>query len=72
MTEFAKETWGMACPKCVDDLLINVAATIWVRLSPEGTDPYEAKNQDHERNHSSAAFCCTCGHHGTVASFTEP
>ncbi len=71
MTESVKEIWGMACPNCGDCLRIDVSANIWVRLSPDGSDPYEAKIQDHEWSNDSPAFCGTCGHPGTVATFSK-
>jgi hypothetical protein len=71
MTESVEQIWHMACPNCGDSLRIDISATTWVRLSPDGSDPYEAQNQDHEWNDASRAFCGTCGHHGNVASFTK-
>ena len=71
MAGTVKDEWNIACPNCGDCLRIDIAATIWVRLFPDGTDPYEADNQDHEWSDTSAAHCGTCGHDGTVASFTK-
>ena len=71
MTQSVKEIWGMSCPNCGDCLRIDVSANISVRLLPDGSDPYEAKNQDHEWRNDSPAFCGSCGHLGTVATFTK-
>ena len=71
MSESVKQAWEMACPNCGDCLRIDISANIWVRLFPDGTDPYEAQNQDHEWNDNSAAFCATCDHTGTVATFRK-
>ena len=66
-----KEIWEIACPKCGDDQRIDICANIWVRLFFDGTDPYEATNQDHYWDSKSQAVCNTCHHHGTVATFSK-
>lgn len=71
MIRTVKDEWEMACPNCGDCLRIDICANIWVRLCVDGTDPYEADNQEHEWAETSAAHCGTCGHDGTVASFTN-
>ena len=64
--------WNLCCPGCAQDDEIDIAATVWVRLCPDGTDVTLAHNGDHEWTDTSAAHCGSCGHRGTVASFTEP
>lgn len=63
--------FGMKCPDCGRSDQIDVAATVWVRLCPDGTDVYEAENGDHEWSGDSTAKCCSCDHVGTVATFTK-
>jgi len=71
VTQSVKENWKMACPKCGDCSRIDISANIWVRLFSDGTDPYEAINQIHEWSDGSPAFCGTCDHRGTVATFRK-
>jgi hypothetical protein len=71
MTSTVKEAWNMACPNCGDDERIDIAAIVWVRLCPDGTDITEADNGDHEWTNKSKAVCCTCGHTSSVGKFTE-
>ncbi len=71
MTSTVKEAWKMACPECGDDLRIDIAAVVWVRLTPDGTDITEAENGDHEWSDRSKAVCGTCGYTGNVRKFTE-
>ena len=61
--------FGLRCPDCGRSDEIDIAATVWVRLCPEGTDVTAAENGDHEWENSSSAKCCACGHDGTVAEF---
>lgn len=63
--------YGMKCPACGKSDRIDIAATVWVRLCKDGTDMYEAANSDQEWTANSAAYCGSCGHGGTVASFTK-
>ena len=71
MSKSVKDIWHMACPNCGDFLRIDVAATVFVRLCRDGTDIFAPANGDHEWTGTSAAHCGTCGHDGTVASFTK-
>ena len=64
--------FDMKCPACGESDRIDVAATVFVRLCQDGTDIFAAANGDHEWTDTSAAHCGSCGHPGTVASFTEP
>jgi hypothetical protein len=70
MTDDLNNDFGMRCPKCHASDKIDVCADIWVRLCPDGTDPYEAQNQDHEWNEHSGAVCCGCGFGGNVSDFS--
>jgi hypothetical protein len=64
--------WDMRCPQCNKDHKIDVAAKIWVRLVPDGTDVDEAQDHDHEWDENSQAICRACDFQGTVADFTDP
>jgi hypothetical protein len=70
MTGTLDDDYGMKCPQCGASDCIDVAATVWVRLCRDGTDMFEAANGDQEWTDNNAAYCGTCGHGGTVASFT--
>ena len=57
--------FDMACPECGGDSEIEVAATVWVRLCPDGTDA----SGDHEWDDDSPCRCGACGHEARVADF---
>ena len=61
--------FSMRCPKCAASDQIDIQALVWLRLSPDGTDPYEARNQIHEWGVVNVAQCCACEHIGTVKDF---
>lgn len=63
--------FGLRCPECGMSDHLDIAATVWVRLCPDGTDVTAAGNGDHEWEDSSAIKCCACGHDGTVATFSK-
>ena len=65
-----KANWNMACPACGFDNEIDIGATVYVRLCPDGTDVMVAQNGDHEWDGDSTALCNACGHAGTVNRFT--
>ncbi|MGH9808302.1 MAG: hypothetical protein ACRD9W_13765 [Terriglobia bacterium] len=61
--------FGLRCPHCGRSDEIDIAATVWVRLCPDGTDVTAAANGDHDWEQGSSAKCCACGYHATVAEF---
>lgn len=63
------ENWGIRCPACGDCDEIDIAATLWVRLCPDGTDPQLAANGDHEWSDDHAACCNACSFVGKVCDF---
>ena len=69
MTASLDNAFGMRCPKCGASDEIDIAATIWTRLSHEGTDVTQAANGDHEWEQRSLAACHSCGHAATVWDF---
>lgn len=68
-SETVKEAWNMVCPECGCDDEIDIAATLWVRLCPDGTDVNAAANGDHEWGDHDPAECMACGFQGAAADF---
>jgi hypothetical protein len=64
-----RQMWESSCPKCGRDDQIDVAAMVWVRLFPDGTDQDEAQNTDTEFNQQSGAICAACGFNGNLGDF---
>lgn len=58
--------FDMVCPKCGRSDKLDVAATVWVRLTDDGT--YDTLSQDGstEWDDDSACVCAACGWRGTV------
>jgi hypothetical protein len=69
MSDELDNDFGMKCPNCGASDKIDIAATVWVRLCPDGTDSNEAECFDTEWTDESAAKCCACGHSGIVRDF---
>ena len=63
------EEWGMCCPNCGRDDAIDILAQVAVRLTPEGTDPDEARDGHHEWGDDNSAVCVACEHTGKVEDF---
>ena len=63
------QNWNMRCPKCNEDDEIDVAATVMVRLTSDGTDADESQDGSHEWGDESKASCASCGFGGTVKDF---
>jgi hypothetical protein len=64
-----KTEWEMACPRCGSDEHIDIAATVWVRLTEDGTDADDPADGGHEWDSDSDARCAKCGYSGTVEDF---
>jgi DNA-directed RNA polymerase subunit RPC12/RpoP len=64
-----QETHEISCPQCGDDTQIDVAATIWVRLTSDGTDVDASNDGSHEWDDTSTVECQNCNHSGTVKEF---
>ena len=71
MSGMIDNDFNMRCPKCGASNEIDIAAMVWVRLCPDGTDVTLADNGDHEWDARNNAACGSCGHHGDVAAFTK-
>jgi hypothetical protein len=61
--------FDMRCPKCGSEDQIDIAATVWVRLTRDGTDADEAAEGGRFWDDDSAARCAACDHQGTVKDF---
>jgi hypothetical protein len=71
LAEEAGNQFGLRCPKCGRGDEIDIAATVWVRLCPDGTDIFAAANGDHEWSDHSGAVCIACGYSGNVSDFSK-
>jgi hypothetical protein len=61
----------MSCPQCHKDDQIDVVASIWVRLTPDGTDDSGALGgSQQEWDNNSHCICRACGYHSNVGKFT--
>lgn len=61
----------MKCPKCGDEDHIDVAATVFVRLTADGTDADISGCGDHEWEPQSRATCAACDYVGAVQDFEK-
>jgi hypothetical protein len=61
--------FDLKCPKCGDENQIDIQASVWLRLTSNGTDPDASGNGDHHFTPASPAECCNCGHVGTMKDF---
>jgi hypothetical protein len=67
MTNF----FDLRCPKCGGTGHIDISASIWVRVTHDGTDPDLSKDGTHEWGDDSPACCAACGHSGKLADFQQ-
>lgn len=67
--ETVTNNWQMCCPKCGRDDQIDVQVKVFVRLTPDGSDPFAADMGDHEWEDDSPAECGSCGYEGLVRDF---
>ena len=63
--------FDLRCPKCGSTDEIDVSASIWARVTHDGTDPNSSKDGDHEWGDDSPARCAACGHFGKVTGFRQ-
>lgn len=62
----AKNAFDYFCPECYRSDRIDIAATVWVRLTRDGSDADATCNGDHEWTDDSAALCAACAWEGKV------
>lgn len=67
----ASSEWNLRCPDCGGTDAIDIAATVWVRLCPDGTDPMLSHNGDHEWGEDSPVCCAACHFHGQVHALRQ-
>ncbi len=61
--------FDLRCPKCDNGDQIDVSASVWVRVTHDGTDPDLSKDGTHEWGDDSPTHCAACGHSGKVTDF---
>ncbi len=61
MSDTPNETSGTVCPSCGRIDQIDVAATVWVRITDNGTDADASSDGHHEYDGASAASCGAAG-----------
>jgi phage FluMu protein Com len=59
------------CPKCWTDNQIDIAATVWLRVTENGTDADESKDGQHDYTPRSDAACNACGYYGRLQDFEQ-
>ena len=62
--------FGYACPKCGEGDSLDVEATVFVRLTADGTDTLDTRNGDHEWDDGSFVSC-GCDWTGKVGDLTK-
>lgn len=65
-SQSVRDAWSMICPCCGQDDELDIAATVNVRLCPNGTDADAARETGHTWDSDSAATCTACNWSGTV------
>jgi hypothetical protein len=63
--------FDLRCPKCDNGDQIDVSASVWVRVTHDGTDPDLSKDGTHEWGDDNSARCAACGHFGKVTGFRQ-
>jgi hypothetical protein len=59
----------LRCPKCGCDDQIDIAATVWLRVTDDGTDADASADGNHEYTPKSLTACAACGHSGRLSAF---
>jgi hypothetical protein len=67
--ESVTKEWNMRCPQCCSDEHIEIQASAWVKLTPEGTDCFDVQDGSHEWSSETPAQCVGCDYAGTVGDF---
>ena len=70
-SETVRDEWAMACPKCGKDDELDVLASLYVRLTPDGSDANTSHDGEHAWSSLSATKCCACGHTGIAREFGD-
>jgi hypothetical protein len=56
----------LECPKCKGTDQLDISATVWVRLTRDGTDADQSHDGSHTWGDDSPCYCGACGWTGTV------
>lgn len=59
------------CPKCRATDQIDITATVWLRVTEDGTDADQSEDGNHDFEPTSPATCNTCGFAGRVQDFEQ-
>jgi hypothetical protein len=59
----------LRCPQCGDTNRIDIEATVWLRVTENGTDADLSGNGDHEFTPESWTVCGQCGAGGELRQF---
>jgi len=65
-----KDYHEMVCPSCGSDESLDVVATVWVRLTPDGSDAALSQDGSHEWDNDSFCCCNACDWNGRVVDAT--
>lgn len=66
-----KNAFDMKCPQCGAEDDLDIEATVWVRLTADGTDADASHDGGHAWGGDSACRCDKCGWEGTVLNAEE-
>ena len=61
----------LRCPECGSSDQIDVNASIWARVTNDGTDPNLSKDGSHEWDDDSPARCAASAHSGKIGVFRQ-
>jgi hypothetical protein len=59
----------LRCPHCGSTDRLDVEATVWLRITENGTDADLSANGDHEFTAASPTVCGQCGQRGELRQF---
>lgn len=62
--------FNLSCPKCRSGAHLDILASVWVRLTDDGTDADEAEDGSHFWD-AGNLFSCDCGATGRVSDLRE-
>ena len=62
---------NVRCPKCGEQNRLDVVASVWLRLTENGTDADASANGDHEYTPKGLTVCDACGYSGRLSSFGD-
>jgi len=63
--------FDIRCPKCRATDQIDIAATVWLRVTEDGTDADQSEDGNHEFGPDSPVTCSACGFTGRLHDFDQ-